>query len=459
MKGIIMKISNMFYMAYRNVITRKRVTRIPIISISISVFLILVFSSFQQGAVKLLNNEIDQNPELKQIQFYPMRKSDSEKEEPESNETLPISDDTMSALTQMEDIVAISDNYKYESNIESFCLDGKSVMVPEFISGRNVDYATFSKAEINSALSGNADFQPIVAGRDFRSRDRKVALIDEIAVKLLGIRDIRGILGKKIEITVNGETVTVGIIGVFSGKLGSGSKLNLTKEEYMAGFYTEDGKLDIGSQPVIVSSDVISELISYNKENNADADNGRYYLNIDITDIRATLEVYNYLDRKYMNFIFTPVESIKSMLSYLDTASIICMILGMILLFISIINVLSIMLVTIGERKKQFAVQNILGFGKRDIIFSISFESVMTGAIGTIIGMILSVLFSAAVDFFMSRQYRLYSGISSGAFTISLKIAIITVVVVLLLTAFAGILPALKIVKADPVKVISENQE
>jgi putative ABC transport system permease protein len=132
------------------------------------------------------------------------------------------------------------------------------------------------------------------------------------------------------------------------------------------------------------------------------------------------------------------INRIGSITQYLYVAA---WIISIITILGSSIALMNILFVSVTERTREIGVRKALGAKKKTIAFQFFLEAIIIGQLGGILGIILGVLIgygvSAAADFQFSTPWlAMFS-----AFTIAFIVAVV-----------AGLLPAIKAAKLDPVE-------
>ena len=129
--------------------------------------------------------------------------------------------------------------------------------------------------------------------------------------------------------------------------------------------------------------------------------------------------------------------------SFENTAQMIqlvAILIGMISLLVGSIGVMNIMLVTVTERTREIGIRKAVGAKRRSILIQFLNESVFLSLIGGFFGIVLGFLFAFLI---------------SSAFSIPFAVPLWSVLAALTVTSvvglFAGIYPAAKASKLDPI--------
>nr|MCR5063004.1 FtsX-like permease family protein [Treponema sp.] len=142
------------------------------------------------------------------------------------------------------------------------------------------------------------------------------------------------------------------------------------------------------------------------------------------------------------------VTSMQSMLEQMSkitsTISLLLSAIAAISLLVGGIGIMNIMIVTVTERKQEIGIRKALGASPKDIRQQFLVESASITLLGGIMGIILGIIISLAVEY-----------IQSQALTINTKACIISFVFSVFVGIFFGLNPAIRAAKLDPVIALS----
>ncbi len=119
-------------------------------------------------------------------------------------------------------------------------------------------------------------------------------------------------------------------------------------------------------------------------------------------------------------------------------------------LIAGVIGVSNIMLVIVKERTKEFGIKRALGATPISIIIQIVLESVLITSVAGIAGLIAGVFTVEGIN-------KLMEGSEGGMFAnpeVNLQIAFISIIILIISGAFAGLLPAFRAVKVRPIEAL-----
>ena len=142
------------------------------------------------------------------------------------------------------------------------------------------------------------------------------------------------------------------------------------------------------------------------------------------------------------------VTSMQSMLEQMseitNTMSIMLSAIAAISLLVGGIGIMNIMIVTVTERKNEIGIRKALGASPADIRQQFLVESASITLIGGILGIVLGILISLAVEYVQSNDFIINWGACLFAFVFSVFVGI-----------FFGLNPASRAAKLDPVIALS----
>jgi len=140
--------------------------------------------------------------------------------------------------------------------------------------------------------------------------------------------------------------------------------------------------------------------------------------------------------------IFTPDIISKLRDNILGPIFIVILAVPAIALFVGAIVIMNIMLVAVTERTKEIGIRKSLGARQSDILKQFLFESATLSAIGGIIGLVLAKLLGFIVTIYVIKT------------VIPWYAAVISIGVSALVGALAGLFPAWKAARLDPIEAL-----
>lgn len=452
-----MKIIDYFKMAFLNLNKRKLRTAINIFAISVGVMLIVTLVSLGTGIQNYFMSTIKELNNLKQITVY----SNEYKSQDEIAKALSTTDkngdiDVNKAVQHKQitnDVIEkltkdnrISDSImKYTSEASEISFEdkkAKEIPLANFVGKYYLDNE-FNSLKDKSESADKKDIQApikyIYAGKELSADDKNSVLLPEAFVRnTLGVEDVNSIIGKDIVIKSiipdYDKTKTfeksLKIVGVIDQR-----------------FY----------QPAfIVSKDVMEEIKNFDNGNTATLeDRGVDELDLSVKEVDDVPTLTSMIEQN----LHYKTESVKNVATTVDKAllglKIALSVLGIIVISIASLGVINTMIMSIHERKKVIGLMKAVGASKRDIRNIFLIESGTIGFLGGLVG----VFFSYFGLIFLENVLRSVLGyleITDTSFLVEIvkldfKTALLTIAFAIVLTMFAGLFPAIRASRLNPV--------
>ena len=172
-----------------------------------------------------------------------------------------------------------------------------------------------------------------------------------------------------------------------------------------------------------------------------------------VKEIRNTLSKkyhFNPLDVNAVGVFNNNVEY-KRVMSMLDGIKVFVFIIGLFTLIAGVVGVSNIMMIVVKERTKEIGVRKALGASPRSIVSLIIQESVFITSIAGYVGLMLGIGLVELLKYFELE----------GEFfkdpDVDLSIAITAVLLIIVAGGLAGLFPALKASKVEPITALREN--
>lgn len=246
---------------------------------------------------------------------------------------------------------------------------------------------------------------------------QKIILSHDLAENLFSNQDP---IGQKITLVANNVTFGFTVIGVFKDQT---TGMENGTAFVPRGFYAKKIKPNPDADTVLVQT------MSQDKS----------------TEMVTTLQDYC---RSLTGTDSVRVNSMQTMLEQMseitNTMSVLLAAVAAISLLVGGIGIMNIMIVTVTERRQEIGIRKALGANPHDIRQQFLIESASITVIGGIIGVVLGVLLSFAVEYIRSMSLCVSYGACVIAFIFSVFVGI-----------FFGLNPASRAAKLDPVDALS----
>ncbi len=141
--------------------------------------------------------------------------------------------------------------------------------------------------------------------------------------------------------------------------------------------------------------------------------------------------------------IFSNDTLVDSFNNIAEKIQLVAILLGMISLLVGSIGVMNIMLVTVTERTREIGIRKAVGAKRIIILFQFLSESIILSIIGGIIGMIIGFGLAGITSLTLNIP-----------FAVPLWVVISSVLVTTVVGLFAGMYPAARAAKMDPINAL-----
>lgn len=347
------------------------------VSIAISTLLILLFSCLQTGAGALIEDQQDKMPALRELSV--MSTSNLADIENPSDSRPLFSSDSTGAFRTRTGATGATISYSLTTTFAHAYMDGAETSPPFLMNGVDVRYDTFAKADLTARARQAPDFSAIVAGRDFKPTDRLAALLPVVCVHEMGIGNPATVIGRQLKLQAPGQAgFTLTVVGVFSDALLSAG-VDEDEDDDLSIPYNEDtGLSDFDLSYMIVSLDALQTVNAYSSRQPLAYDS----LTFSFVTTQAALDAHNLFAADYKNDLDPDADLIRTTADYLRLVSLVFTVLGIVLLTVSAFNLVSTVTMTIEKRKRLFALQSTLGFGRGRIAWEFVAGIAMSAAVG-----------------------------------------------------------------------------
>lgn len=289
-------------------------------------------------------------------------------------------------------------------------------------------------------------------------------LLPETYIGPLGFTDAQDALGREVSVTVRKPFTAEFATQLLSGLTADPASLAAAQAKSQEGALTIKLKIvgitkksatsfKIGTSPVLISSKDSKDLYSFTTSGTPDFDKFIYaYVRVkDGTSQSKIDEAQRALTKD--GFYSQSVKDIqKSLLQIVNTLQIVVMVFGFITLIASVFGIVNTQYISVLERTREIGLMKALGMRKKDISRLFIIEAVWIGFLGGVIGSALAV----AIGTLINPKLSDLIGFDKGTYILVFKpMQVVFLVVGLMLIAMiAGLLPARKAAKLDPIEAL-----
>lgn len=443
-----MKFKDYISTAFKNLKRRKTRTFLTAFAVSIGTMLIILMVSLGVGVQKIVIDALKANTPGTSITVSPYKvdenaKISSDLDDEESLEAFKpkfkfidkSTIETIKALPKVDEISVMSKVAK--ANIE---INGVTKKTSSLL-GIDLDYSIFQKSQIDTVRlkEKNNSLNPIAFGRNLEKSDVATVLVGEKFLEKMGIKDFNSVIDKELTISLplnedmgvkntSNQNFKFKIVGIINIKFDFGDKIVIPiKEAYkIQSYFTAEKDYESTKGPDTIEVNVK-----------------------DIVDVAPTSDAIS-----NMGYGATSIQSmIKGIKSIFSIIQAVLSVIGIIIIFVASIGVINTMTMSIYERTRSIGIMKAIGASSKDIKLLFITESGAIGFLGGILGLFFSFvntkIIKIALDIYLKSK-----GVKDipNFFSTPLWLILITIGFAILISVLAGLYPASKASKLDPVE-------
>lgn len=445
-----MKLKNSIKTAFRNLSRRKMRTFLTSFAVSIGAMLIILMVSLGVGVQKIIEDNLKANASSNVINVIPYKteadginleinKEGENSSEESKSKTKKILD--KNALDKIKEIKEVKDIsvYTYIPSIEKKLMDKE--IKDTAILAYDLNYPIFTENNIETVKikEKREGLEPIIYGRMLKKEDKNSILVGKKLLDKLGINDVQSVVGKEITLT-----------GKLADMPGIPKMDPLVKNFKVVGIIGENFP---NSDKLIVSIDDSKDLLGYQSLNqNYYEENGADKVEVTVKNISDVSLVSDEITK--MGYGTTSIQSmIKDVKSTFTVVNAVLAVIGIIIVFVASIGVINTMTMAIYERTRSIGIMKALGCSRGDIRRLFIVESAAIGFIGGLIGVVFSLINTQIIKVFLDGFLK-SKGINDvpNIFSTPIWLVLGTIGFAILISIIAGLYPANKASKLDPVE-------
>ncbi|WP_346898310.1 ABC transporter permease [Clostridium sp. UBA7503] len=444
-----MKLKNSIKTAFRNLRRRKMRTFLTSFAVSIGTMLIILMVSLGVGVQKIIEDNLKANASANVINVTPYKtevdslkleiNNEGEKPSEQSKSKPKILDknelEKIKEIKEVEDISV----YTYIPSIEKKLMDKE--IEDTAILAYDLNYPIFTENSIETVRikEKNEDLKPIIYGEMLKKEDKNSILVGKKLLDKLGIEDAESVVGKEITLTANLHDIS-----------GMPNIDPLAKNFKIVGVI---GEKFPNSEQIISSINDTKDLLGYkNLNKNYYEENGADKVEVTLKNISDVSTVSDEITK--MGYETTSIESmIKGVKSMFTMVNAVLAVIGIIIVFVASIGVINTMTMAIYERTRSIGIMKALGCSRGDIRRLFIVESAAIGFIGGLIGLVFSLINTQIIKIVLDNLLK-SKGINDvpNIFSTPIWLVLGTIGFAILIAVIAGLYPANKASKLDPVE-------
>lgn len=439
-----MKFRDGLRMALSDLSRRKGRTFLTSLAVAVGTMLIVTLVSLGTSGENMILSKTQDSSQLKMAQVSNMKYFDINTADTsdlnQSDMFKKIDNNTLKKLKAISGVHEMLASINL--NISNFKIDNFENKNSTLVTGLYNNTSVFTSESIASVRkdNNNNNLKPIIAGRNLNSSDKASVIVGQDFLSAMGIKDYASVVGKNLiltetqtseaNITLPPLTVTCKIVGIIGSKF-------------------EDGN------PVVTSIDTANKLMSYsNLEDDYLSSEGYPSVVImgnnmnDMSHIGASIKNLGY-------FYITYEDEINIVKNVFNIINAILAVLGIVVLFVAAVGIVNTMIMVIYERTKSIGIMKSIGASRSNIHSIFLYHSGLIGFIGGVMGLIFSFINIKIIEFALKAYLQSKKITEVVTFTMPSWLVIGTLIFSILISVIAGLYPAIRASKMDPIKALN----
>lgn len=426
-----MKLIDCLKMAFSDLNKRKLRTSLTCFGIAIGTLLVIVMAGLGEGIQTISNDQIKQVDSFRTISIN---------NSGNDNKSKKIDVDNLNKLKNIQGVSEVTASIN--TTATEITLQNKTSKKVD-ISGNNLNFPIFTDGEKNEI---NADKKkvkkygsnPIIVGEIIQQSNKDSVLVGQGLLDNIGIKDYKSVIGNDIEIKVSFPKIE-----------GVPQKNPLIIKSKIAGVVNRAFK---NGGYTITSSDELASKIQDYYMNDSDYLNKHGYTN-------AQIEAKSMEEASAVNDSITKLgyktESNVSQASQMNNMLTIVKVLltaaGVIVLLVASIGVINTMSMAVYEKTKSIGIMKAQGASRKNIRRMFVVQSGSLGFVGAAFGTLIALITGAIINKILIVNK--IGGFEPGMKMVDIRIStvIFTIVFTIIVAMIAGIIPARRAAKLNPV--------
>jgi len=426
-----MKLVDCIKMAFSDLNKRKLRTTLTCFGIGVGALLVIVMAGLGQGIQTISNDQIKQVDSFRTISLN------------NSGNDSKIKKIDIDNLNKFKNINGVSEiTASIDTRATEINLENKTAKNVDIV-GNNLDFSIFTTGEKNEIKADKKKVKkygsnPIIAGRIIEKNDSNSILIGQGLLNKLGIKDYKSIIGNTMEIKVSFPKIE-----------GLPQKDPLVLKVEISGVVNKAFK---NGGNIITASDELASKVQDYYMNSTDYLNKKGYTNAQIeansmdnvSKVDDSIKKSGYTTQSQISYV-NQMNNMMTIVKVLLTAA------GVIVLLVASIGVINTMSMAVYEKTKSIGIMKAQGASRKNIRRMFVVQSGSLGFIGAAFGSIIALIIGTIVNKVLVMKQ--IGGFEEGMKIIDIRLSTIvfTILFTIVVAMIAGIIPARKAAKLNPV--------
>ncbi len=398
-----MNLFDLFIFSVTNLQRNKMRTVLTIAGVVVGIAAIVFLVSLGFGLQDLVKTNIGSMKDLTQV-----------KVDPDPKTGVKINDEALAKFSKIKDVKWVSPSYYLSAQMK--------------VNNQNIDLTLYA---INPKYLGELDVKSDI-GREPEAIDSKQILVSRSALKVFDLAEAKNIVGKQATLRI----------------------FTKDKDGNMVLKILDDSQIqDVN---IVGVSKTVKEAAAYIPIDNLKPLGIKNYDQALIKSTKpgaSTKAMKDTLTK--MGYKVTITEDILSRVDQIFKAvQVVLGAFGMIALFVASIGIFNTMTISLLERTHEIGVMKAIGATNKDVRRMFILEAAQIGFWGGVFGLISGWFAGLVVNFLVDVLARKFSGQASDIFSIPWQFGAVAVIFALIVSVLAGIYPARRAGKLNPLEAI-----
>ncbi|MCB9823160.1 ABC transporter permease [Candidatus Nomurabacteria bacterium] len=330
---------------------------------------------------------------------------------------------------------------------------------PEYVSreGQNKFIATFQQLGSRQSLS-------IVAGNQNVKQDNRQVILPEPFVKSLGFNSNQDAVGKKIIIAVRAQSVPSqdevqallqksaadAAQAVSESQQKGLTEVPFTVVGVRANTATQQPGTEFALYADYTDLQFLQDIVTKNQPNFRSNPTAIVRVK-DGTNEQKILDAQSKIEK--LGYYSKSSKDLQKLINnFISTLQIVIVVFSVITVVASIFGIVNTLYISVLERTREIGLMKALGMRKRSINMLFIFEAMWIGFIGGTMGILFGYALGSLVNPIINKKLELGSGVSLLEFKPEQMVMLVGALMIVAM--FAGLLPARKASKLDPIEAL-----